>query len=80
MGILKAIFDIIGLFQRATVIDWSLLFQPVLSTSAVLLLLVSLQLLLIGMVADGLVRRIGQRAGPLLPSHATRHLEKKDST
>src|SRR4030067_1603844 len=66
LGVLKAIFDIIGLFQRASSFNSSLVFQPVLSTSAILLLLVALQLLLIGMVADGLVRRIVQSNRPMM--------------
>ena len=75
LGVLKAIFDIIGLFQRASSFNSSLVFQPVLSTSAILLLLVALQLLLIGMVADGLVRRIVQNNRPMMPSHAPKPFE-----
>jgi len=41
-----------------------------LSVSAVLLLLVGLQILLIGMMADGVLRRIGQGNRDLAPSHA----------
>ena len=70
LGMLKVIFDIVSLFQRATTLGWSLLYQPVLSTSAVLLLLVGLQLMLIGMVADGVLRRIAQNNRPMVPSHA----------
>jgi glycosyltransferase involved in cell wall biosynthesis len=58
LGISKVIFDVIGLFHRAEVFEWSLLFKPLLSTSAILLILVGLQLLLIGMVSDALLRRI----------------------
>jgi glycosyltransferase involved in cell wall biosynthesis len=72
LGVLKVCFDIGALFPRAANLDWSLLYQPVLSTSAILLLLVALQLLLIGMVADGVVRRIGQHNRSLAPSHAIR--------
>jgi hypothetical protein len=46
-----------------------------LSVSAVLLLLVGLQILLIGMVADGVLRRIGQGNRGLAPSHAIRSYE-----
>jgi hypothetical protein len=46
-----------------------LLLQPALSTSAVLLLFVGLQFLMIGMVADGVVRRIAQHNRPQVPSH-----------
>jgi glycosyltransferase involved in cell wall biosynthesis len=69
LGILKTIFDMVGLFARYPDRGWTLIFQPVLSTSAVLLLFVGLQLLMIGMVADGVVRRIAQHNRPLAPSH-----------
>jgi hypothetical protein len=71
LGMLKVVFDIVALFPRSATLGWSLLYQPVLSTSAILLLLVGLQLLLIGMVADGVLRRIAQYNSPLVPSHAT---------
>ena len=72
VGLLKVFYDVVTLFPRAANFDWSLFYQPVLSTSAILLLLVGLQLLLIGMVADGVVRRIGQHNRSLPPSHAIR--------
>jgi glycosyltransferase involved in cell wall biosynthesis len=70
-GLLKFAFDIVALFRRAPVLDSSLVLQPVLSTSAILLLLLGVQMLLIGMVADGVLRRIAQRNLPLVPSRAT---------
>lgn len=70
LGVLKASFDLFTLFFRAPIFGSSLLYQPVLSTSAILMLLMGLQLLLIGMVADGVVRRIAQHNRPLVPSHA----------
>lgn len=69
LGVLKVVFDIVAFFPRNPTFDWSLLYQAVISSSALLLLLVALQLLLIGMVADGLLRRILQHSGPLVPSH-----------
>ena len=75
LGVLKVVYDIVTLFPRASDVSWSLLYQPVLSTSAILLLLAGLQLLLIGMVADGLLRRLGQYNGPVAPSHAFSALE-----
>jgi glycosyltransferase involved in cell wall biosynthesis len=69
LGLAKVALDIAGLFSRTTARDWSLLFQPALSTSALLLLLLAFQLLLVGMVADGVLRRIAQRNRPLAPSH-----------
>ncbi|MCI0591204.1 MAG: glycosyltransferase family 2 protein [Gammaproteobacteria bacterium] len=65
----KVFFDIMALFQRASIFGGSLLYQPVISTSAILLLLVGLQLLLIGMVADGVVRKIAQHNRPPAPYH-----------
>jgi glycosyltransferase involved in cell wall biosynthesis len=75
LGVLKILFDVASYYPRTGHFDWSLLFQPVLSTSAVLLLIVALQLLLIGMVADGALRRIAQHNGPLVPSHGVRVVE-----
>jgi glycosyltransferase involved in cell wall biosynthesis len=72
LGGMKVFYDIATVFPRAASVDWSLFYQPVLSTSAILLLLVGLQLLLIGMVADGVVRRIGQQDRSMAPSHAIR--------
>jgi glycosyltransferase involved in cell wall biosynthesis len=70
IGMAKVGFDVVGLFARTSARGWSLLFEPTLSTSAVLLLLLGLQLLLVGMVADGVLRRIAQRNRLLAPSHA----------
>jgi glycosyltransferase involved in cell wall biosynthesis len=70
LGSLKVIYDMATLFPRASTLDWSLFYQPVLSTSAILLLLVGLQLLLIGMVADGLLRRMNQHNRNMVPSQA----------
>jgi glycosyltransferase involved in cell wall biosynthesis len=76
LGILKVIFDIAALFPRSTTVGWSLLYQPVLSTSAILLLLVALQFLLIGMVTDGILRRISQQNPLLVRSHAILDIER----
>ncbi len=75
LGFIKIGLDVLGLFQRAEVFCWKLIFQPTLSTSALLLLLAGLQLLLIGMVADGLLRRISRTNRPLIASHAICDLE-----
>jgi glycosyltransferase involved in cell wall biosynthesis len=70
LGVLKLIFDVAALFMRSPGGGWQLLLQPALSTSAVLLLFVGLQFLMIGMVADGVVRRIAQHNRPLAPSRS----------
>lgn len=69
LGILKVLFDIVTVFPRHATIDLSLLYQPVISTSAILMFFVGFQLLLIGMVADGVVRRVAQHNRPIVPSH-----------
>jgi glycosyltransferase involved in cell wall biosynthesis len=68
LGLLKVAYDLAALFVRAPSVSWSLLLQPTLSTSAVLLLFVGLQFLMIGMMADGVVRRIAQHNRPLVLS------------
>jgi glycosyltransferase involved in cell wall biosynthesis len=75
LGILKTIYDMIALFFRNPSQGWELLLQPVLSTSALLLLFIGLQLLMIGMVADGVVRRISQHSKPTIPAHGNWEIE-----
>jgi glycosyltransferase involved in cell wall biosynthesis len=70
LGVLKVIYDIATSPLRHPGEDWSVLYTPVLSTSAILLLLIGLQFLLIGMVADGVVRRIALHSGPTAASSA----------
>jgi hypothetical protein len=70
LGVVKAIADLATVLSRGPALDLSLFQHPMLSVSAVLLLLVGLQILLIGMVADGVLRRIGQGNRDLAPSHA----------
>ena len=75
LGIFKTIYDIVAAFARYPDPIEGLLIEPVLSTSAVLLLFVGLQLLMIGMMADGVIRRIGQTNRPLIPSHGIHSAE-----
>ena len=70
LGVLKTIYDVFSLFARSSAKGWDLLVQPVLSTSALLLLFVGVQFLMIGMVADGVIRRIGQAQRSMAPSYA----------
>ena len=60
LGAAKVVYDVASFFPRVSTLDWSILYQPVLSTSAILFMLVGLQLLLVGLVADGVLRRIAQ--------------------
>lgn len=69
-GMFKVIFDIFAFAGRSPAFDWSLLYQAILSPSALLLLLAALQLLLIGMVVDGVLRRINQNGAVRVSSHA----------
>ncbi len=75
LGMFKVAFDVLSFIPRTGTLDWSFIYKPVLSTSSILLLLVGLQLLLIGMVADGALRRIAQHNGPLAPSRGIRVVE-----
>jgi glycosyltransferase involved in cell wall biosynthesis len=76
MGALKTVFDVVTVIPRhAGGFDWSVFYQPAISTSAILFLLVGFQLLMIGMVADGVVRRVAQHARPAVPSAGVRSVE-----
>lgn len=67
IGVLKAIYDVFAFFERnrAQGLE-SFLVQPLLSTTAVLFLVVGLQLLVVGLVADAVLRRISQYHTPVL--------------
>jgi glycosyltransferase involved in cell wall biosynthesis len=75
LGGLKVVFDVLSFGPRTGSFNLSILFQPVLSTSAILLLLAGLQLLLFGMVADGLFKHVATHETPLVRSHAVRFYE-----
>jgi hypothetical protein len=72
LGGLKVAFDVFSFAPRTGSFNSSILFEPVLSTSAILLLLAGLQLLLFGMVADGLFKHVAKREKPLVRSQAVR--------
>jgi glycosyltransferase involved in cell wall biosynthesis len=76
LGIFKVIFDIASLFLRVYRPRRTLIFEPVLSTSAILLLLAALQLILVGMVADGVLRRLGRQEEPTMPARRPGHHRK----
>ena len=69
LGLAKVAFDIGASLLRHGGLGWAMLSEPLLSTSALLMLLGSFQLLLIGMVADGVIRRIARHSQPLVISH-----------
>jgi glycosyltransferase involved in cell wall biosynthesis len=61
-GALKFVLDIVMAVEKAGGhIGWSLFSQPTVSTSAMILLISGLQILLIGMMSDGLARKIGMQ-------------------
>jgi glycosyltransferase involved in cell wall biosynthesis len=68
LGVLKTIYDVLTFFPRTATTGWSFLYLPVLSTSAILFVLVGVQLLLVGLVSDGVLRRIAQQNTPLIVS------------
>jgi len=63
LGGLKLVLDIIFAFMKhkGEEMSFMILAQPIVSTTALILLLSGLQILLVGMVSDGLTRRIGHR-------------------
>jgi len=61
LGLGKFILDIVLAFQRVQEISLSLISQPIVSTTSVIFLLSALQILLIGMMSDGIARKISQR-------------------
>jgi hypothetical protein len=75
LGMLKAVADFVTVYSRTPIVDIWTMHQPMLSISAVFLMLGGLHILLIGMVADGVLRRIGQDDRHLAPSHAIRSYE-----
>lgn len=75
LGLAKVAFDFAAFFARHSSLGLYLLYEPLLSTSAMLLLITAVQLLLIGMVADGVVRRVAQAGQHPAPSHALRVME-----
>jgi glycosyltransferase involved in cell wall biosynthesis len=70
VGVLKVLLDVIAFIPRNESFGASLLYEAVLSSSALFLLLMAAQLLLVGMVADGVLRRIMQRSEPQVRSRA----------
>ncbi len=70
IGVAKTAMDVVGLFVRNPSAGWLIVFQRTLSTSALLFLLLAFQLLLVGLVADGVLRRIAQRNQLQARSHA----------
>jgi glycosyltransferase involved in cell wall biosynthesis len=71
LGAMKFAFDINAAVRRHGGWAWTLVFDPLMSTSALLLFLAAFQLLLIGMMADGVIRRIAHHGQPRALSRGT---------
>ncbi len=78
LGFLKVLADIGAAIYKHGGLVPELFSSPVLSTSALLLLLVGFQLLLIGMMADGLIRRIARHNQTRAVSHGIQAAEVTD--
>lgn len=72
LGALKVALDVIFAITRAGGLAWSILLGPVISTSALILVLAGIQMLLIGMMSDAVARRIGPQAGSIQLSLTSR--------
>jgi hypothetical protein len=71
VGAAKVVYDVLMFFPRTHQTSfWSIFYEPVLSTSSLLLTLLGMQLLMIGLVADGVVRRLAQHNRGMVPSRA----------
>jgi glycosyltransferase involved in cell wall biosynthesis len=70
LGAAKLTMDVIYAALHTPRLSLFVLGQPVVSTTTVILFLSGLQILLIGMISDGLVRKIGQRMPADYRSHS----------
>ncbi len=67
LGCFKFVFDLVMSFHNAGGINFELITQLNISSSTIILWLAGLQILLVGMVADGVVRKISQKFN--FPNH-----------
>jgi len=77
LGIAKLVFDIAVAIQNAGGITFSLFIHRVVSTSSLMLLLSGLQILLIGMMADGITRRVLHSSPNNIASNGVKSSERK---
>jgi glycosyltransferase involved in cell wall biosynthesis len=61
VGGLKIMLDVIFTIMRAGGPHWSMFLMPTVSTSALILVIAGIQMLLIGMMSDAVARKIGQQ-------------------
>jgi len=79
LSLAKFLMDVVFSIQRAGGLNLSVLAQPTVSTTTLVLFLAGIQILLIGMMSDGLSRKLDQQAPLRMASHAIRDLRKRDS-
>jgi hypothetical protein len=72
LGGCKFMWDVVAALWTAEAITFGLLARPIVSTTTVILLLSGLQILLIGMMSDGLARKISR---VMSPEYASQDLE-----
>lgn len=70
LGGAKMIADIVAFASQNAHALTGMMLHPVLSTSSALLLLMGVQMLFAGLMADGVIRRIAQQGRTLVPSRA----------
>jgi len=84
LGIAKLVMDFVVALQRVGGLTPDFLVHKVISSSALMLLLSGLQILLIGMIADGITRKISRHASQGYKSRAVPTLDgfsaKRDNT
>jgi len=76
LGTGKFLFDVVVAYQKVYEVSFALFTHRVISSTAVILFLSGLQCLLIGMVSDGLARKITQRLPSEYQSRAVKALLK----
>jgi glycosyltransferase involved in cell wall biosynthesis len=74
LGTGKFVFDLVVVYQQVQKVSFPLLTHAVISATAVIFFLSALQCLLIGMVSDGLARKIAQRLPSEYQSRAIKAL------
>jgi glycosyltransferase involved in cell wall biosynthesis len=74
LGIGKFFFDIVIAYQQVHEVSFALLTHAIISATAIIFFLSGLQCLLIGMVSDGLARKIAQRLPSEYQSRAIKAL------
>jgi hypothetical protein len=70
LGGLKLVLDLVFAVIRAGGLTWRIFLMPAISTSALVLILAGIQMLLIGMLSDAVARKMGRPVGPGLASPA----------